>query len=117
MERESLESLLDKLFFFCDVAFGINMKDFVSEEKDLGSIFIPVASYHDELAKNSNEETVAMIEGVIYPWFGVSYRIDRIQYSPDDIKMLGRIDQSKEAIAHAQNIANLFVDESRLSSN
>lgn len=54
------------------------MKEFVSGEKDLGSIFIPVASYHDELAKNSNEETVAVIEGVIYPWFGVSYRIDRI---------------------------------------
>ena len=78
IERESLEKLLDKIFFFCDTALGLNVKEFVSGEKDLGSIFIPVASYHDELAKNSNEETVAIIEGVVYPWFGVSYRIDRI---------------------------------------
>lgn len=57
---------------------GLTLKEFVSGEKDLGSIFIPVATYNDELAKNSNEEIVAVIEGVVYPWFGVSYRIDRI---------------------------------------
>ena len=62
---------------------------------------MPVATYNDELAKNSNEETVAVIEGVIYPWFGVSYRIDRIQYLFDEISNLGRIDQSAEAIKHA----------------
>ena len=67
----------------------------------MGGIFVPVATFHDELAKNSNEETVAVIEGVIYPWFGVSYRVDRIQYLIDEIKMLGRIDQSKDAIQHA----------------
>ena len=67
----------------------------------MGGIFVPVATFHDELAKNSNEETVAVIEGVVYPWFGVSYRVDRIQYLIDEIKMLGRIDQSKDAIQHA----------------
>ena len=31
--------------------------------------------------------------------------------------MAGRLDQSREALLHAQKIANLFVDEARLSSN
>ena len=60
---------------------------------------------------------IAVIEGVIYPWFGIGYRIDRIQYNIDDSKMHGRLDQSREAIIHAQKIANLFVDEARMSGN
>lgn len=57
------------------------MSDFVLQEHHLSQLFAPVASFHDESAKNSNEELVAMVEGVVYPWFGVGYRIDRIQFS------------------------------------
>ena len=31
--------------------------------------------------------------------------------------MHGRLDQSREAIIHAQKIANLFIDEARMSGN
>jgi hypothetical protein len=54
------------------------MEDFVLKEKALSSTFIPVASFNDDTAKNSNEEMVAVIEGVVYPWFGIGYRIDKI---------------------------------------
>lgn len=87
------------------------------KEKALSSTFIPVASYNDDKAKNSNEEMVAVIEGVVYPWFGIGYRIDKIQFNFDDERTHNYIEQSREAMMHAQRIANLFVDEARLSGN
>ena len=56
------------------------------------------------------------MEGIIYPWFGTAYRIDRIQNSMENTKR-DHTDHSRNAIIHAQKIANLFVDEARLSSN
>ena len=59
---------------------------------------------------------MAALEGIIYPWFGVGYRVDRIQYSMENTKR-DLVDHSREAIMHAQGLANLFVDEARLSGN
>jgi len=59
---------------------------------------------------------VAAIEGVVYPWFGMANRVDRIQYSMEQGQK-DLVDHSREAIRMAQRIANLFVDEARLSSN
>ena len=75
---EKLENILDKVKFFTDVEIGITMKDFILQEKVLSSIFVPVTSFDDQSKKSSNEEFVSVIEGVVYPWFGVIYRIDRI---------------------------------------
>lgn len=80
------------MFFYSDLEVGLSMQDFVVKEKTLSQIFVPVASFHDENAKNSNEETVALIEGVVYPWFGIGYRIDRIQFNVDDEAMFERLD-------------------------
>lgn len=57
-----------------------------------------------------------MMEGIVYPWFGVAYRVDRIQNSMENSKR-DHTDHSRNAIVHAQKIGNLFVDEARLSSN
>ena len=57
-----------------------------------------------------------MIEGIVYPWFGTAYRIDRIQNSMENTKR-DHTDHSRNAIIHAQKIGNLFVDEARLSTN
>lgn len=56
------------------------------------------------------------MEGVVYPWFGLAYRVDRIQFSMEQSKT-DKVDHSRESILHAQKIANLFVDEARLSDN
>lgn len=76
------------------------MKDFVLREKTLGQIFIPVASFDDQDLQSANDEAVAIIEGVIYPWFGIAYRIDKIQFAFDDDSER-YIDQSRETILHA----------------
>jgi hypothetical protein len=60
------------------------MEDFVMKGKALNSTFITVDSYNVDKAKSSNEEMVAVIEGVVCPWFGIGYRIDKIQFNFDD---------------------------------
>lgn len=59
---------------------------------------------------------MSIIEGIVYPWFGVGYRVDRIQFSMESTKR-DHVDHSREAITHAQKLGNLFVDEARLSEN
>jgi len=66
------------------MTLGLSMSDFVLREKTLGHVFVPVASFDDAVLKTSNEEMVAVIEGMVYPWFGVGYRIDKIQFAFDD---------------------------------
>ena len=85
--KEQLEESLDKIKFFNDVEMGMTMSDFVLQEKTMSKIFLPIASFHDKKLDSSNDEIVAAIEGVVYPWFGVSYRIDRIQFSMEQSKL------------------------------
>jgi hypothetical protein len=50
--------------------------------------------------KTANDEIVAAVEGVVYPWFGIAYRIDKIQFAFDDDSER-YLDQSRDAILHA----------------
>lgn len=77
-DKDKLETILDKVKFFTDIQLGITMNDFVLTQRDLSSTFMPLASFHNETVENSNEEMVAAIEGIVYPWFGLAYRIDRV---------------------------------------
>jgi hypothetical protein len=54
------------------------MSDMILEHKSLSNIFMPVCTFDDSKKKNQNYESVAAFEGVVYPWFGINYRIDRI---------------------------------------
>ena len=62
---------------------------------------------------------VSTIEGTYFPFFGFSYRIDKVQFGFH--ASLGeshaQVDHSADAVEHAQHIANLIVDEARLSGN
>uniref|UniRef100_A0A7S3IGW8 Uncharacterized protein n=1 Tax=Strombidium inclinatum TaxID=197538 RepID=A0A7S3IGW8_9SPIT len=107
-----LEDTLDRIKFFSSPLRGMTMNDFIRKEPTLSQIFIPVCSFHNDTQGNSNSEFVAAIEGVVYPWFGVAYRVDKIQFGMD---INDHIDHSREAVIHAQKLANLFVDEARLS--
>lgn len=75
---DELETVLDKIKLFNNVELGISMNDFILEEIQMSKIFLPIASFDDSEAGSQNEEIVAAVEGVVYPWFGMSYRIDRI---------------------------------------
>lgn len=77
-EKFELENILDKIKFFSDVELGMTMYDFIIEHHALSSIFVPICSFDDKKKENQNSEFVAAMEGVVYPWFGVGYRADRI---------------------------------------
>jgi hypothetical protein len=61
-----------------------------------------------------------MIEGTYMPFFGFASRLDKVQFgfhaAPNSMEHKG-VDHSKYAVEHAQHIANLIVDEARLSGN
>jgi hypothetical protein len=114
--KKDLENSLDKIKFFSDCEVGMSMKEFVLEHKTLSSILVPVSSWDDPNQPDQNKETVSIVEGIVYPWFGVGYRVDKIQYSMENTKR-DHVDHSREAILHAQKLGNLFVDEARLSDN
>lgn len=114
--KDNLENIFDKVKFFSDLELGLTMSDMILEHKSLSNIFMPVCTYDDGRKETQNLETVAAFEGIVYPWFGVTYRIDRIQYSMES-RSRDKTDHSREAVLHAQKVANLFVDEARLSSN
>lgn len=115
-DKKTLEDKLDKVNFFSDLELGINVDDFINREYDLGHFFVPIGTFDDSTAESQNKEFVSLIEGVEYPWFGTGFRLDKIQYSLEHSKR-DLTDHSRDAIAMAQNIANLFVDEARLSGN
>jgi hypothetical protein len=57
-----------------------------------------------------------MVEGAYYPFYGLAWSIEKIQYN-FDLLMQSNIDASRKAILEAQRIGNLFVDEARLNGN
>ena len=115
-DKKQLEKVFDKTGYFSNLELGIDVNHFVLHEKDVGQFFVPVGTFDDASKDSQNEEMVAVIEGVLYPWFGVAYRLDRIQYSMEPGQR-DLVDHSKDAVALAQKLGNLFVDEARLSSN
>jgi hypothetical protein len=57
-----------------------------------------------------------MVEGAHFPFFATAFSVEKFQFN-HDLTIEGDIDHSRYAIKFAQRIANLFVDEARLSSN
>ena len=102
------------MLFYNELQGNILLKDFL-REKTLSRVFVPVATYHED-HKAQDDEFVAIIEGVTFPFFGISYSIHKTQYN-FDLNVESHIDHSKEAVALAQKFANLFVDEARLNGN
>lgn len=78
-------------------------------------MFVPIATF-DEPRKSQNDEFVAIMEGAVFPFFGIAYSIEKVQYN-FDLSIEESIDHSKTAVQLAQKIANLFVDEARLNGN
>lgn len=99
-EKESLESIFDKIKFFTDLELGITMEDMILEHKSLSNIFMPVCTFDDKSKNNQNSEFISSIEGIVYPWFGVNYRIDRVQYGMEN-RARDQTDHSREATVHA----------------
>lgn len=113
-----LERLFDNITFYNEVDLGITLDTFTTTQQ-LRHL-VPVATYDEGSMFDSRlGEIVSMVEGTYFPFFGFSYRIDKKQFGFHAMNGEGqaKVDHSKLSIEHAMHVANLIVDEARLSSN
>ena len=113
-----LERLFDNITFYNEVDLGITLDTFTTTQQ-LRHL-VPVATYDEGSMFDSRlGEIVSMVEGTYFPFFGFSYRIDKKQFGFHAMngEGEGKVDHSKLSIEHAMHVANLIVDEARLSSN
>lgn len=118
MTGYEIEDLLDKIDFYNELDMGISLDDF-SLNKGMRP-FVPVATWDsDSMSTSRFKEYVSMIEGKYHPIFGFGYRIDKVQFGFHSTGTDGhaKVDHHKKSIQHAQRVANLIVDEARLSPN
>jgi hypothetical protein len=94
--------------------FGLTANRF-TQINTLGALFQPTVTYNQDGVSAENEY-VAMVEGISFPFFGFAYSPDKVLYNYDyDLEDI--IDFSRRSIKHAQFLANFFVDEAKLSNN
>jgi hypothetical protein len=73
---ESADDLFDDIMLYNDVHLGAKTEDF-AHAKTASDIFVIVQTFHEEDA-HQKDEFIAHVEGVVYPFFGFSYRLDQI---------------------------------------
>ena len=115
---EELERTFDLVTFYNEVDVGLTLAHFNSIK--VLRAFVPVATYHSEESDSTQTEFVSMVEGTYMPFFGFAYNLNKIQngfHALTSSDEHARVDHSRFAIQHAQHIANMLVDEARLSSN
>lgn len=106
--------MLDEVQFYNELSYNIRLRTFL-KEKQLSRLFIPIATFNQDHV-NQEEEFVAMIEGSYFPFYGLAWSIEKVQYN-FDLTMQSNIDTSRHSVLEAQRIGNLFVDEARLNAN
>ena len=76
---------------------------------------MPVATFnHDK--RDQSSEYVAMVEGTQLPFYFTAFSPEKHQFN-HYLAIEEDIDHGRAAIRMAQRIANLWVDEARLSEN
>lgn len=108
------DALLDQIKLYNELTENLKLNAFMADLY-LSRHFVIVSTFHDENVAQ-DREFVAEIEGVTFPFFGLAYSVDKVQFNYD-LSIHDRIDHSRKAIENAQRISNFFVDEARLSSN
>jgi hypothetical protein len=108
---------MDHVTFYNEVSVGITVGDF--DYIRALNVFVPVTSYNNDNEVSRMDEFVSTIEGTVQPFFGFLNRLDKIQFGfhAADGEGQAKVDHSKPAVAYAQHMANLIVDEARLSPN
>ena len=111
-----LEKTLDEISFYNEVDEGVILSEFLTAQQLRH--FIPVATYDQgKVNEAQGNEFVSTIEGTYHPFFGFSYRLDKIQFGMHAPAGEDSVDHTRASVHHAQHLANLIVDEARLSSN
>jgi len=78
---EEAEEMLDEVQFYNELSYNIRLRTFL-KEKQLSRLFIPIATFNQDHV-NQEEEFVAMIEGSYFPFYGLAWSIEKVQYNFD----------------------------------
>jgi hypothetical protein len=84
-------------------------------ERTLAEAYVPIATFDHE-RRDRDQEFVAMVEGAHFPFYFTAFSPEKHQFN-HHLSIEEDIDHGKAAIRLAQKIANLWVDEARLSGN
>lgn len=76
------EDMLDRVDFYNEVNYGIRLGNFLSKQRALSRVFAPILTFHND-RNDQNLEYVAAIEGVVFPIWGISFSIEKIQHNID----------------------------------
>lgn len=76
-----VEDMLDEVQVYNELSFNIKLRVFL-REKLLSRLFVPVSTFNQDYV-NQEEEFVALIEGVYYPFFGLAFSIEKVQHNFD----------------------------------
>lgn len=98
MTSKQVDALFDNITVYNEMNKGVQISRF-SSVKIIGSIFTPIATYYQENVR-SNDEWVAIIEGINFPFFGISFSIEKVLFNYD-ILLEDYLDFSKNSILHA----------------
>ena len=113
-----LEKTLDDVTFYHEMDEGVKLSELRTAQQLRH--FVAVATFDQGTKYDSQgEEFVSTIEGTYFPFFGFAYRIDKVQFGFHAAAGEGHqhVDHSRKSIEHAQHVANMIVDEARLSPN
>ena len=81
LDLTTVEDMLDNIQFYNELSFNIRLRTFL-KEKQLSRIFVPIATFNQDHV-NQEEEFVAMMEGVVFPFFGFAWSIEKVQHNFD----------------------------------
>ena len=84
-------------------------------ERNLADAYVPIATFDHE-RRERDQEYVSMVEGAHFPFYFTAFSPEKHQFN-HHLSIEEDIDHGKPAIRLAQRIANLWVDEARLSGN
>jgi hypothetical protein len=108
------EDWLNNITFYNELIYNIPLGRFLSE-RNLANAYVPVATFDHE-RRERDLEYVAMVEGAHFPFYFTAFSPEKHQFN-HHLSIEEDIDHGKAAIRMAQRIANLWVDEARLSGN
>jgi hypothetical protein len=111
---DQAEDWLNNVTFYNDLTYNIPLGRFLSE-RALAEAFVPIATFDNE-RRDREQEFVAMVEGAHFPFYFTAFSPDKHQFN-HHLSIEEDIDHGKPAVRLAQRIANLWIDEARLSGN
>ena len=118
IEREEYQAMFNVAKFLNLQSSGLRLKELVDDPK-VSRHLKAVATYEMEI-ENADEQFIAIAEGVDLPLYVFTYQVEMVQfYFEDPTETLDEflLDHSLIARKHAQAVAGVIADESRLSSH